>query len=146
MHLPPITLAIFLCTMGGLSCFQFLFNQSPNNDNNSNQPPLTTSYHEPPAGIDYSDNPSVFGRILNGDLPCRVYKESNQLLAFQDRTPKANFHALVIPKQYIKSLYSLTSNDIKLVQEMRQMGLELLEKELPQALTYYVIITTIQQC
>ena len=134
MHLPPITRASFLCTMGGL-CFQFLFNQAPNNDNNINQPQLTTSYHEPPSGIDYSDNPSVFGRILNGDQPCKVYSESTELLAFQDRTPKANFHGLVIPKQYIKSVYSLTSNDVKLVQDMRQMGLDLLEKELPQALT-----------
>lgn len=135
MHLPSITRASFLCTMGNLSCFQYnLFNQSSNNNSNNNQPPLTTSYHEPPLGIDYSDNPSVFGRILNGDLPCRVYLESTELLAFQDRSPKANFHALVIPKQYIKSVYSLTSNDIKLVQDMRQMGLDLLEKELPQAL------------
>ena len=137
MHLPPITRASFLCAMGGLSsCFQFLFNQSSNNNSNINQPPLTTSYHEPPSGIakDYSDNPSVFGRILNGDQPCRVYKESTELLAFQDRSPKANFHALVIPKQYIQSVYSLTSNDVKLVQDMRLMGLDLLEKELPQAL------------
>ena len=144
MHLPPITRASFLCTMGGLTCFQFLFNQPPNNNSNSHQPPLLKSYHEPPAGVDYSDNPSVFGKILNGDLPCRVYKESTELLAFQDRSPKANFHSLVIPKQYIKSVYSLTSNDVKLVQDMRQMGLDLLEKELPQALkmkiTYYVII------
>lgn len=143
MHLPPITRASFLCAMGGLSsAFNFysikLFD--------INQPPLTTSYHEPPAGIakDYSDNPSVFGRILNGDQPCRVYKESTELLAFQDRTPKANFHGLIIPKQYIKSVYSLTSNDIKLVQDMRQMGLDLLEKELPQVyrmkITSYVII------
>jgi diadenosine tetraphosphate (Ap4A) HIT family hydrolase len=135
MHLPPITRASFLCTMGGLSCFQFLFNQAPNNNNNNiNHPPLTSIYHEPLPGVDYSHNPSVFGRILNGDLPCRVYSESNSLLAFQDRTPKANFHALVIPKQYIKSVYSLTSNDVKLVQDMRKMGLDLLEKELPQAL------------
>ena len=138
MQLPPITRANFLgaTTMaGGLSCFQILFNNNPT-DNNiiANQPPLTCVYHEPPPGVaDYSDNTSVFGKILNGDIPCRTYDESTELLAFQDRKPRAKLHALVIPKRFVQNVYSLTSSDVGIVQDMRSMGLGIIEREQPTA-------------
>mmetsp|Transcript_5 Transcript_5/g.13 ORF Transcript_5/g.13 Transcript_5/m.13 type:complete len:241 (+) Transcript_5:106-828(+) len=147
-------------------CFQFLF---PHHEIRSiqqkQQPPLIASYHEPPPlqsdsnneNSDltknddyYTNNPSVFGRILAGEIPSRTYLESTELLAFQDRLPKAPFHALVIPKQFVKSVYSLRGNtrysdgerenksqdknDIHLIQNMRQMGLDLLEQQQPEAL------------
>ena len=137
MQIPPIiiTRAKFIgATMGGLSCFQFLFNNPDNTI--ANQPPATSIYHQPPPGVvsDYSDNPSVFGKILNGELPSRTYQENADFLAFRDRSPKAKFHALVIPKRYVQNVYSLTPENVNLVQDMRQMGLELLEKEQPKAL------------
>lgn len=59
-------------------------------------PPATCVYHKPPpyyhplAGVDeedyYSTNPTIFGRILNGEAPSRNYAESLDLLAFRDRT------------------------------------------------------------
>jgi len=42
-------------------------------------------------------------------------------------------HALVIPKRFVPNVYSLTPDDANLVQSMRQMGLEVLEKEQPKA-------------
>ena len=129
------------CMTMGFSCFQFLNNNNNPSDNDNiidnSQPPATCIYHEPPPGSissDYSDNPSVFGKILNGELPCRTYSESTELLAFQDRSPKAKLHALVIPKRYIQNVYSLTYNDAKLVQDMRDMGLDLLQKYQPESL------------
>ncbi|KAL7542710.1 hypothetical protein ACHAXR_013018 [Thalassiosira sp. AJA248-18] len=137
MQIPPITRTQFLGgTMGLLSCFQFIFNH-PSNEV-ANQPPATCVYHEPPPGIpDYDDNPSVFGKILRGELPCNPYQESAELLSFKDRSPKAKLHALVIPKRYVENVYSLTptDDDVHLVQDMRQMGLEILEKEQPHALS-----------
>ena len=99
-----------------------------------NQPRATYTYHEPPPGVaNYSDNPSVFGKILNGELPSMTYLESKDILAFRAPSPKTKLHALVIPKRYIKSVYSLTPNDVNLVQDMRRMGLELLETQQPKA-------------
>lgn len=114
-----------------------------------NLPPKTSKYHEPPPGVEYSTNPTVFGRILNGELPSRTLGESKRLLAFQDRSPRAKLHGLVIPKQFIPSIFDLTTNSndhgndqddsdcdpdgLILLQEMRQMGLDLIEKQQPEA-------------
>ena len=124
--------------MFGLSCFQPLYGNTHDND-----PPSACTYHEPPpggagSGVDYySANPSVFGKILNGDSPSRVYAESSDLLAFRDRSPKADFHALVIPKRYVPDVYSLNPDDerdLVLVRDMRRMALRLLECHRPQVL------------
>ncbi len=175
--------------MSSTSCFQFLFPPQNNNiiitqQQQQRQPPLIAAYHEPPPHNNnnnnnhddatttttttrsqnyYSNNPSVFGRILDGEIPSRTYLESTELLAFQDRSPKAPLHALVIPKRYVKTVYSLRSgnnnhhdgytnkcnngdseegddqyddddDDIRLVQNMRQMGLDLLKQQQPDAL------------
>ncbi|KAL3817118.1 hypothetical protein ACHAXA_009949 [Cyclostephanos tholiformis] len=126
--------------MSGLSCFQSLFGNR--HDKVPDLPPLTCSYHEPPSGagavVDYyySSNPSVFGKILNGELPSRDYAETTELLAFRDRSPKAEFHALVIPKRFVPNVYSLVpgdENDLDLVRDMRCMALGLLECHQPNA-------------
>ena len=118
------------------SCFQSLFRNAF--DNVPDLPPATCVYHEPPpaeaAVVDYySANPSVFGRILNGESPSRDYAETSELLAFRDRSPKAEFHALVIPKRYVPNLYSLTNDDVDLVRDMRRLALDLLEDRVPRA-------------
>ncbi|KAL7453927.1 hypothetical protein ACHAWC_005570 [Mediolabrus comicus] len=164
-------------------CFQFLCSggKSSSVTQQYQNPPLVAKYYEPPLPLDYpsgnynndgtkmitathnnddyySNNPSVFGKILRGELPARMYLESTDLLAFRDRSPKAPMHALVIPKRYVKSVYSLRSrkieshdnkevgekydyeeeddddDDIRLVQDMRQMGLDLLKQQQPAAL------------
>mmetsp|Transcript_21330 Transcript_21330/g.45064 ORF Transcript_21330/g.45064 Transcript_21330/m.45064 type:complete len:210 (-) Transcript_21330:1652-2281(-) len=125
-------------TMGGLSCFQILFNNPANSNGIAHQkePPLASVYHEPPPDVDYATNPSVFGPILAGQKPSRTYSETADLLAFRDRSPKAPLHALVIPKRYIPDVYSLQPsdpNDIALLQDMRNMGLELVKEQYPQA-------------
>jgi len=103
--------------MGGLSaCFQSLFHNNNNNPTDNAVanalPPPTRKYHEPPPGVIiadyYSDNPTAFGRILNGDLPCIPYGENAELLAFRDRSPKARLHSLVIPKRFVRNVYSLS--------------------------------------
>ena len=118
------------------SSFQSLFRNAF--DNVPDPPPATCMYHEPPpagaAVVDYySANPSVFGRILNGESPSRDYAETSELLAFRDRSPKAEFHALVIPKRYVPNLYSLTNDDLDLVRDMRRLALDLLKERVPRA-------------
>eukprot|EP00554_Chaetoceros_debilis_P010222 CAMPEP_0194107588 /NCGR_PEP_ID=MMETSP0150-20130528/7449_1 /TAXON_ID=122233 /ORGANISM="Chaetoceros debilis, Strain MM31A-1" /LENGTH=262 /DNA_ID=CAMNT_0038796057 /DNA_START=93 /DNA_END=881 /DNA_ORIENTATION=+ len=55
----------------------------------------------------YKSNPTIFGRILEGSAPCSPISESDSLFTFQDRTPRAPLHALVIPKRFVKSVYDL---------------------------------------
>lgn len=43
--------------------------------------------------------PSVFSRIVKGEIPCYKVAETDQFLAFLDINPLASGHTLVIPKK-----------------------------------------------
>ena len=64
-------------------------------------------------GYDYDSNPTVFGKILRGELCGHrpILKESENVIAFEDHKPKANFHALIIPKRYIPTILDLDFNN-----------------------------------
>lgn len=42
---------------------------------------------------------NVFARILEGQIPCDKVYEDSHVLAFNDISPKAKIHVLVIPKK-----------------------------------------------
>jgi histidine triad (HIT) family protein len=44
------------------------------------------------------DDQNVFAKILRGEIPSRKVLETEHTLAFEDITPKAPVHLLVIPK------------------------------------------------
>ena len=44
------------------------------------------------------DQNNVFARILRGELPCSKVYEDEHVLAFNDISPQAPVHVLVIPK------------------------------------------------
>ena len=91
-------------------------------------------YHVPPPGVQYDDNPSVFGAILRGEEPALILAENESLLAFRDRTPRAPLHALVIPKTYIPSVFELEPSDLPWVEEMHSMAVTLIQESYPEAL------------
>lgn len=88
----------------------------------------------PPLPADVHDNPSVFGKILRGELPTRYRDESPDLFAFRDKTPRAPTHNLVIPKRFIGSIFDLTHEDLPLLYESKEMAIHLLQREQPEAL------------
>lgn len=51
--------------------------------------------------------PSIFTRIVNGEIPCHKIAETNEFLAFLDVFPCALGHTLVIPKQEIDYIFDL---------------------------------------
>lgn len=51
--------------------------------------------------------PSIFTRIVNGEIPCHKIAETNEYLAFLDVFPCAPGHTLVIPKQEIDYIFDL---------------------------------------
>jgi histidine triad (HIT) family protein len=54
-----------------------------------------------------SDEPTIFGRILDGELPCHRVYEDEHVLAFLDINPVSRGHTLVISKQRVPSLQDL---------------------------------------
>ena len=109
--------------------------------NNSQQPSSTArthDYHCPPSSAThpdtyYQNNPTVFGQILRGDLPSRTLAESDRLVLLEDIRPRAPLHGLVIPKAYIGSVFDLTLHDLPWMEESRDMALEYIRQEFPQA-------------
>jgi histidine triad (HIT) family protein len=51
--------------------------------------------------------PSIFTRIIQGEIPCYKIAESDDFLAFLDIRPLSRGHALVIPKAEIDYLFDL---------------------------------------
>jgi histidine triad (HIT) family protein len=44
------------------------------------------------------DNNNIFAKILRGEIPCDKVYENDHALAFNDISPQAKVHVLVIPK------------------------------------------------
>jgi histidine triad (HIT) family protein len=60
-------------------------------------------------------NDCLFCKIVSGDIPCREVASSDNLLAFEDLTPQAPLHVLIIPKIHIESLLDLTEETAPLI-------------------------------
>lgn len=51
--------------------------------------------------------PTIFTKIIEGEIPCYKIAETDQFLAFLDVNPNAKGHTLCIPKQEINKLFDI---------------------------------------
>jgi len=51
--------------------------------------------------------PSLFSRIVSGEIPCHKIAESDDCLAFLDINPLVKGHTLVIPKKEVDYLFDV---------------------------------------
>lgn len=51
--------------------------------------------------------PSIFTKIVNGEIPCYKIAEDERFLAFLDINPLAKGHTLVIPKLEVDYIFDL---------------------------------------
>jgi histidine triad (HIT) family protein len=56
--------------------------------------------------------PTIFTRIVNGEIPCHKIAEDDNYLAFLDITPLAEGHTLVIPKKEIDYIFDLDDEQL----------------------------------
>lgn len=54
--------------------------------------------------------PTLFSRIVAGEIPCHKVAESDDFLAFLDINPRAVGHTLVIPKQEVDYIFDLDAD------------------------------------
>lgn len=54
---------------------------------------------------------TVFDKIINKEIPVKLLYEDDQCLAFNDISPQAPVHFLVIPKRRIDMIENATEND-----------------------------------
>ena len=59
----------------------------------------------------FESNPTIFGKILRGEIPSRKVYEDDLVYAFHDIAPKAETHVLIIPKQHLTGNQDATTGD-----------------------------------
>lgn len=65
-----------------------------------------------------NDNPTIFGKILRGEIPCKKVYEDEDVLSFHDIHPAADVHFLIIPKRLIPTLADVAPTDAPLLGKM----------------------------
>lgn len=61
---------------------------------------------------------TIFTRIINKEIPAKVVYEDEFCLAFEDISPKAPVHVLLIPKKPIATVQEILDCDKKLMGHM----------------------------
>ncbi|MFN8350798.1 MAG: HIT family protein [Flavobacteriales bacterium] len=54
--------------------------------------------------------PSIFTRIIHGEIPCHKVAEDDRFLAFLDINPLREGHTLVVPKQEVDHFFDLPTD------------------------------------
>lgn len=79
-----------------------------------------------------SSEKSIFQKIIDREIPATIVHEDDWCIAFNDVSPQAPTHVLLIPKQEIANLAGLTPNDQELAGHLlltagniaRELGIE----------------------
>jgi len=75
--------------------------------------------------------PSIFTKIINGEIPAYKISEDENFLAFLDVNPNAKGHTLCIPKQEVNKIFDLNEDLYAgLMQFSRKVAIAL-EKTVP---------------
>jgi histidine triad (HIT) family protein len=63
--------------------------------------------------------PSIFSRIISGEIPASVVWQNERLIAFHDIAPRAALHLLIVPKtEEYANVTDLAAGDPQLLAEM----------------------------
>lgn len=63
------------------------------------------------ASIDSKNEPTVFDKIINKEIPVKLLYEDEKCIAFNDIAPQAPVHFLVIPKRRINMIENAIDDD-----------------------------------
>ena len=100
--------------------------------------------------------PSIFTRIINGELPAHKVAEDDRFLAFLDINPLVIGHVLVIPKQEVDYIFDLedevlsglmvfasrVAKGIEKVVECQRVAVSVIGLEVPHAHVHLLPIQT----
>jgi histidine triad (HIT) family protein len=75
--------------------------------------------------------PSIFTRIINGEIPCYKIAEDDNFLAFLDVNPNAKGHTLCVPKQEIDKLFDIEDDLYLSLMQFSKKIATALEKTVP---------------
>lgn len=70
----------------------------------------------------------IFCEIVKKNIPANIVYESDDILAFEDISPQAPTHILIIPKKHVANILEIESNDGKLLENLLEAIRELVSK------------------
>lgn len=88
----------------------------------------------------YHMEPSIFTRIINGEIPCHKVYEDDRTLAFLDIHPIQEGHTLVVSKKQVPNFYELSEEDNVAVFSTVQKVAKALKKSYPDAFRIGVMV------
>ncbi|MBK7336901.1 MAG: HIT family protein [Saprospirales bacterium] len=102
--------------------------------------------------------PSIFTRIIRGEIPCHKVAESDLYLAFLDIRPMAAGHTIVIPKEEIDYVFDLddellaglvlfakgVSKALRQTVPCKRIGVAVIGLEVPHAHVHLIPLQTMQ--
>lgn len=102
--------------------------------------------------------PSVFTKIINGEIPCHKIAETDLFLAFLDIRPLAAGHTLVIPKEEVDYIFDLddyllsslmlfakkVSKAVEAAVPCKRIGLAVVGLEVPHVHIHLIPIENVQ--
>lgn len=98
--------------------------------------------------------PTIFTRIINGDIPCHKIAEDENYLAFLDINPLRIGHTLVVPKVEVDYIFDLPTDilagllpfakklapQIKAVEACDRIGISVIGLEVPHCHVHLIPI------
>lgn len=101
--------------------------------------------------------PSIFTRIVQGEIPCYKVAENDEFLAFLDVNPLVKGHTLVIPKKEVDYIFDLeaehhhrlwdfarkVSHGIRNVIPCKRIGVAVIGIEVPHAHIHLIPINLV---
>lgn len=84
----------------------------------------------------------LFCKIVSGDVPATVVRESDRTIAFRDINPQAPTHVLVVPREHYPTLVELASADAATLAALVQEAAAVAEDEGIDGSGYRVVFNT----
>lgn len=87
--------------------------------------------------------PSIFTKIINGEIPCYKIYEDDKTMAFLDINPETKGHTLVVPKNEVDKIYELPEEDYEALMNTVKKLSQNMEKILGKRTLWKVIGTDV---
>ena len=87
--------------------------------------------------------PSIFTRIINGEIPCYKIYEDDKTFAFLDIHPETKGHTLVVPKSEVDKIYDLPDKDYEALMSTVKKLSKHMEQKLGARILWKVVGTDV---
>lgn len=73
--------------------------------------------------------PTIFSKIINGEIPADIVYKDEQVTAFRDINPQAPVHILIVPNKEIPTVNDVSVEDEQLIGHMFTAAKRIAEQE-----------------